>query len=278
MDSKKKYYLSIVYIVAVMAVIFSMAALSTFAWFTSNQKVYTTTVNATTGSDDVKLLLGGTKDQLSENTCVITQDNMGDEIVLYPVSSADLKHFVAMEGSGTKATYKTVTDQDQYSYHGVFYLQALSDQKRQVTLYLDEREESLLEAVGNTEVLNASRFGLVINGQGRIITLTDENNAEKDQIENTYLNGEVVGQEQVITVDENGNPVSVSLQPLYMKDAAIQKHGETDVYPDYMYTITTNEIYACDVYFYLEGTDKDCSDAVSFQQLDLAIHLAGVVG
>ena len=107
MDSKKKYYLSIVYIVAVMTVIFSMVALSTFAWFTSNQKVYTTTVNATTGSDDVKLLLGGTKDQLSENTCVITQDNMGDEIVLYPVSSADLKHFVAMEGSGTKATYKT---------------------------------------------------------------------------------------------------------------------------------------------------------------------------
>ena len=64
---RSKYYFSLIYIILVMFLIISVAGVSTFAWFTSNQNVYTTTVNATTGSNDIKLLLGSNENNLSEN-------------------------------------------------------------------------------------------------------------------------------------------------------------------------------------------------------------------
>lgn len=274
----KKYVLSLGYTAVMMVVIISVALVSTYAWFTSNQNVSTTTVNATTGTDEIRLLLGATQNSLSEDPCVITQDNMNEGIVLYPVSSADLVTFTAMEGTQTSTRYRKITDQDQYYYHGVFYLEAQGSEQREVTLYLDQRENNIVEAVDASEVLNASRFGLLIDGQGSIITISDEVNADEDRIENTVVNGEVVTGEKVITLDENGNPEAVALTPLYLHDACIRNDGDTAIYPDYMYTITTNTVYTCDVYFYLEGTDQDCSDAVSFEQLDLSISLLGVVG
>lgn len=276
--NRNKHYISLIYVLGVMLVILSAVAVSTYAWFTSNQRVYTTTINASTGSDEVKLLLGSSRDTLSSQPCVITEDNMNDQIVLYPVSTADLMTFVAMEGMETNTTFRRITDEDQYYYHGRFYLQAQSDTEKQVTLYLDERDGSLIEQVDRNEVLNASRFALVINQQGEILTVSDENNDQTDQIENTYINGVQITGEKAITLDEDGNPEAVELTSLYLVDACIQQDGETAVYPQYQYTIMTGQVYACDVYFWLEGTDVDCSDALSFQQLDLNISLLGVVG
>lgn len=276
--NSKKGILSLLYVVVVMLVILSVGIVSTYAWFTSNQKVYTTTVNATTGSDEIRLLLGSSAQNLSEEPCVITEDNMNGEVVLYPVSTSDLNTFVAMEGTQRNTTYRRITDQDQYYYHGVFYLQAQGSEDREVTLYLDQRENDLIEAADRGNVLNASRFALVINGQGDILTVSEENNADIDRTENTYLNGQLVTGEKVITLDEQGNPQAVSLNPLYLANAGVRMNGEVTVYPDYAYTIRTNTTYPCDVYFYLEGTDADCSDAISFEQLDLSIALLGVVG
>lgn len=275
---RSKYYFSLIYIILVMFLIISVAGVSTFAWFTSNQNVSTTTVNATTGSNDIKLLLGSNENNLSENECTISEVNYDDEVVLYPVSTADMKTFLAMEGSELHTSYRVIEDDDKYYYHGVFYLEAQSIDDKQMSIYLDQRENKVFEAVEGNEVLNASRFGLIINEQGSILTVTDENNDADKQIENTYIDGNLVENEQVITLDDNGKPLAVELENIYLDDVCVRNEGDNVVYPDYFYTIETNKIYKCDIYFYLEGTDKDCSDALSFEELYMDISLLGVAG
>lgn len=275
---RSKYYFSLIYIILVMFLIISVAGVSTFAWFTSNQNVYTTTVNATTGSNDIKLLLGSNENNLSENECTISEVNYDGDIVLYPVSTSDLKTFVAMEGSELHTSYRVIEDDDKYYYHGVFYLEAQSIDDKQMSIYLDQRENKVFEAVEGNEVLNASRFGLIINEQGSILTVTDENNDADKQIENTYIDGSLVEGEKVIGIDESGKAVPVELETKYLDDVCVRSEGDNVVYPDYFYTIETNKIYKCDIYFYLEGTDKDCSDALSFEELYMDISLLGVAG
>ena len=275
---RSKYYFSLIYIILVMFLIISVAGVSTFAWFTSNQNVYTTTVNATTGSNDIKLLLGSNENNLSENECTISEVNYDDEVDLYPVSTADMKTFLAMEGSELHTSYRVIEDDDKYYYHGVFYLEAQSIDDKQMSIYLDQRENKVFEAVEGNEVLNASRFGLIINEQGSILTVTDENNDADKQIENTYIDGSLVEGEKVIGIDESGKAVPVELETKYLDDVCVRSEGDNVVYPDYFYTIETNKIYKCDIYFYLEGTDKDCSDALSFEELYMDISLLGVAG
>ena len=275
---RSKYYFSLIYIILVMFLIISVAGVSTFAWFTSNQNVYTTTVNATTGSNDIKLLLGSNENNLSENECTISEVNYDDEVVLYPVSTADMKTFLAMEGSELHTSYRVIEDDDKYYYHGVFYLEAQSIDDKQMSIYLDQRENKVFEAVEGNEVLNASRFGLIINEQGSILTVTDENNDADKQIENTYIDGSLVEGEKVIGIDESGEAVPVELETNYLDDVCVRSEGDNVVYPYYFYTIETNKIYKCDIYFYLEGTDKDCSDALSFEELYMDISLLGVAG
>ena len=108
--------------------------------------------------------------------------------------------------------------------------------------------------------------------------MSDENNDADKQIENTYIDGNLVENEQVITLDDNGKPLAVELENIYLDDVCVRNEGDNVVYPDYFYTIETNKIYKCDIYFYLEGTDKDCSDALSFEELYMDISLLGVAG
>ena len=276
--NNKRHILSISYALVVIVMIGSVLIAYTYAWFTANEKVYTTTIKAETGSDDIVMLLGSQPGNLKQEPCVIEEDNMDGNVVLYPVSTADLKTFVAMEGKDTNTTYRKVSDQDQYYYHGVFYLQIQGEKDKNVMLYLDQRENTIVETGDDSQVLNASRFAFVINGQGSIITLSNDSNQTLDQIENTYVNGVKVEGEQVITLDDNGDPEAVNADTVYLEDAVIRNDGEQDIYPDYMYEIRTNEIYTCDVYFYLEGTDKDCSNALWSENLEMQISLLGVSG
>ena len=189
-----------------------------------------------------------------------------------------MKTFLAMEGSELHTSYRVIEDDDKYYYHGVFYLEAQSIDDKQMSIYLDQRENKVFEAVEGNEVLNASRFGLIINEQGSILTVTDENNDADKQIENTYIDGSLVEGEKVIGIDESGKAVPVELETKYLDDVCVRSEGDNVVYPDYFYTIETNKIYKCDIYFYLEGTDKDCSDALSFEELYMDISLLGVAG
>ena len=39
-----------------------------------------------------------------------------------------------------------------------------------------------------------------------------------------------------------------------------------------------NQIYPVDVYFYLEGCDSDCSDAITHNEADLYLAFYGISG
>jgi hypothetical protein len=258
---------------------------ATYAWFSSNRVVRSEGVSGRSGSDSVTLQIssyGG--DSFSpQDEADIVQVNSTEITRLLPVSTSDLQTFL-YNGSTVDdvASSFTVVEDERYYYHGRVYLRAVAEgdvSASRMALYLDEGSETgdAIIRSASQELLNASRLGLTFDGgDGVIFRLSDESNSSENQIHNTYVNGTLLGDHQVLGYD-GGNVLAVTDPGVLLSTYTITMEEQRIVLPEEpLFYMEMNRIYAVDIYFYLEGCDPDCSDSVSFNEADLRLAFYGV--
>ena len=274
----RTWFLSITTIAALLS--FTAA---TYAWFTSNQAVSTTRASARTGEESLQLQISSDGSTFSNVSSVaIAQVNQTSLTNLLPVSTANLTSFVYAPStvSDMAVTFEPVTD-EQYYYHGRIYLRALAQglsADTTLSLYLDQTDGLLGTDVKGT-LLNAARLGLVFNGDSSsavILRLSESQNASSQQIFNTVVNGVALGAGQVLSW--NGSGVQAVADPSVPVTDYTVSFGASDmsVPSKSLCVMNLNQIYSVDVYFYLEGCDPDCSEALTHNEADLYLAFYGI--
>lgn len=244
---------------------------ATFAWFTNNAVVDTTRLTASAISEAATLLISNTPEGGFVTAEGVAIAPVSDCELLLPVSTSDLTAFYNMKGMNP------VLEKDESKlFHGRVYLTASSQNPIQnLEIWLDGADSVVTNATG--DILNASRLGLKIeNGPVRIFYLSDEHNAEENQIYNTFIGGELQQSDSIVI----GSLDSVMPDPsIPLSHCSITREGNR-VFKgtEPIGRIDLGEVYAVDVYFWLEGCDPDCSDHISFENLDLTLRFYGVVG
>lgn len=261
-------------------------AFFTYAWFTSNRAVSTNTATARTGEENLELQLsssGGSSFRDSQPAS-ITQVNQTDAQYLLPVSTNDLVNFVysPFTDSGMASSFEPVRN-EQYYYHGRVYIRAAGenlDAGSTMKLYLDQ-SDGILGTKVSGEMLNAARLGLVFDGDyssAVILRLSETGNARDQQVYNTVVNGQTLGDNQVLSY-RNGNIRAVSDPAVSVSDYTISFDNDSVAVPgNALLTMQFNKIYTVDIYFYIEGCDPDCSNDIEYSTADLQLGFYGVLG
>lgn len=273
------------WVTTVIAVLVFVAA--TYAWFSTNKKVSTSTATARTGEETMELELSetGGSDFRDGSTVNIIQVNKTDSGELLPVSTADLNNFVTapVTVSGNATAFELVQNEENY-YHGRLYLRAAGSgwsSGTKLRLYLDQ-SDGVLGKASSGLLLNASRLGLKFSADGVtaasvILRLSDAANPESDRVFNTVINGKTLGDGQVLSY--SGGTVSAVSDPSRKIDDYAITWGESsvDIPDEPLLDMEINKIYTLDIYFYLEGCDPDCSNSISFDAADLHLAFYGVI-
>lgn len=258
--------------VTIILLIISIATISTYAWFTSNEKVKTSSVSVSIGGDNITLLAGPTPNELSENGFEIKESNANNKTRLMPVSTVDANSFVFMENAGSTFTrFREVLEEEGFYYHGVFYIKAEGENENSINLYLDNSDNDFFTSDDDTNILNAARFAIKIGDVVRIIEVSQNENDINDRVDNTYVDGVLVKDKQI---GIKNNEVFMEKAEIYsVEDSMITMNS----YPDFSFDLKQNETYKIDVYFWLEGTDPDCSDAIELKNINMNIKFTGVI-
>ena len=259
---------------------------ATYAWFTTNRLVNTDRATARSGTDTLELQISseGGNDFQALKEAPIIQVNQTELTELMPVSTADLQSFVYNRLTEDKIaeSFRTVTE-EQYYYHGRIYLRAVAQGDNvggRMALYLDEDNEAggaLAQSDGGM-VLNAARLGLTFDGGNpSIFYLSNVSNPENKQIRNTRINGEILGDGQVLK--SSGGTLSAVADPsIPLADRTIIMNDSGAALPEApLLYMNLNQIYTVDVYFYIEGCDPDCSDSIGLDELDLHLAFYGIL-
>ena len=267
--------------VTMLAAVLSLAA-ATYAWFTSNRAVGTSTATARTGEETLTLQLSSSGGSAFRDmqTAAITQVNRTSATKLLPVSTSDLVNFVCAPSTvADQAVHFEKVENEAYYYHGRIYLRASGEGfsgSQVMNLYLDQ-SEGLLGKNVDGRLLNAARLGLVFDGDTAnpiILRLSEASNPSGMQSNNTVVNGTKLNGSQVLryrkgSVSAVGDP-SVPVAD-YAMDASSGLPSRT------LLSMQIRKIYSLDIYFYLEGCDPDCTDSVSFHTADLQLSFYGVL-
>lgn len=272
-------------LVTMLLLLVSLTA-ATYAWFSSNRVVNTDKVRTRSSSEKLELQVsraGGSSFQGAEEA-PITQVNRTELTRLMPVSTADLQTFVYNQNTtdGDASGFQTVQDESYY-YHGRVYLRALGEgqpEGSRMALYLDQGQESggALASADSGLLLNAARLGLVPeDGTPVIFYLSDRQNSGSDRVSNTVLNGHRLAEGKVL--NGTGGTIREANDPAVpLSGYTIEKNGQNITLPKQpLAYLEWNRIYSMDIYFYLEGCDPDCSDAVSFDGADIHLAFYGVL-
>ena len=275
----KIWFQTVTMICAILSLVFA-----SYAWFTQNQEVSTSTATARTGEETLELQLstsGGTGFRDADSV-PIQQVNQTSAEYLLPVSTSDLRNFVYAPGTveGMAKTFKLVEDEDRY-YHGRVYIRAAGQgwaDGTAVKLYLDQSDNILGQQISGN-ILNAARLGLVFDedySSAVILKLSDSENAGSQQVYNTMINGQTLGKDQVLSyADQTVRAVADS--SVLAQDYTIDFTDDFIQTPDKaLLTMELNHIYTVDIYFYIEGCDPDCSNQIQYSTSDLQIGFYGV--
>ena len=267
--------------VTMLAAVLSLAA-ATYAWFTSNREVGTSTATARTGEETLTLQLRSTRGSAFRDmqTAAITQVNRTSAAKLLPVSTSDLVNFVCAPSTvADQAVHFEKVENEAYYYHGRIYLRASGEGfsgSQVMNLYLDQSERLLGKNVDG-RLLNAARLGLVFDGDTSkpiILRLSEYSNPSDMRSNNTVVNGTKLNGSQVLRY-RNGSVSAVSDPSVpvadYAMDASLGLPSRT------LLSMQIGKIYSLDIYFYLEGCDPDCTDSVSFNTADLQLSFYGVL-
>ena len=286
---KTRKYLTLWAIGAAAVLTAATLTAATYAWFTSNRKVETEKVTSRTGTNNVELQISRT------GGAAFSPQKDGDgiyyaplkgseelpfaqELVLMPVSTADLRTFVCntMTNNGYAEVFSKTTDESLY-YHDTVYLRATGDdtlpEGAKMALYLDNIEGAPIVGPEGGAILTAARLGLRFSdGSFKILTLSDVNEGEG----NTRPGGVPLESGQVLTADADGKAIPAADPAVPLTDVQIPSDGGGAKQP--IAELTINEIYTLDIYFYLEGCDPDClSDRVGMKDASLNLAFFGVL-
>ena len=258
---------------------------ATYAWFTTNRQVSTSTASARTGTESLTLEISSSGGSAFRNqsNAPITQVNEADASKLLPVSTADLVNFVYSPSTvNDQAVHFEKLDRERYYYHGRIYLRAAGEgfsSGSRLELYLDQSDGFLGEAADG-QLLSASRLGLVFDedpASARILRLTETESPASEQVYNTVIDGRTLGKDQVLSWNGTGvSPTADPSVPVTDYTAAFTSDG-LDLPEQPLFTMELGVIYPLDVYFYLEGCDPDCSDSVSYDGADIHLAFYGVL-
>lgn len=270
-----------------MTTLFAVLAFTfaTLAWFTANRAVQTNTATARTGDETLELQISssGGSSFKSVETAQITQINQTNSEILLPVSTADLNSFVyaPFTKDGKASAFKKVDDEANY-YHGRVYLRAEGEgwpEGSRMNLYLDQ-SDGLLGEAADGYLLNASRLGLIFNGDTSnpiILRLSESENPGNAQIYNTEVNGKILGKNQVLGYNDSGvfaieDPsVSISEYTIDFSENQMKLPSRA------LMSMELGKIYPVDIYFYLEGCDPDCSESIQLNEAELHLAFYGVL-
>lgn len=273
---------------ASVTILFLMLSLTaaTYAWFTVNRVVSTDRVNARSGNEELELQVstsGGSGFRGSEEAAIV-QINRTDRTMLKPVSTADLKTFLYNPSTinGNASRFRQVSGEEYY-YHGRVYLRAQAQGQTSGTrmaLYLDQSSDAggNLAVAGSGQLLNAARLGLLFDNSNPVIfSLSSKANAASDQVRNTVIGGTKIGDNMVLT-GTGGNVRQTKDPAVGVETYAVKMNGEDIVLPDRpLLYMEPGRIYTLDIYFYLEGCDPDCSNAISYDGADIHLAFYGVL-
>ena len=267
--------------VTMLAAVLSLAA-ATYAWFTSNRAVGTSTATARTGEETLTLQLSSSGGSAFRDmqTAAITQVNRTSAEKLLPVSTADLVSFVRAPSTvADQAVHFEKVENEAYYYHGRIYLRAFGEGfsgSQVMNLYLDQSER-LLEKNVDGRLLNAARLGLVFDGDTAnpiILRLSEASNPSDMRSNNTVVNGTKLNGSQVLRY-RNGSVSAVRDPSVPVADYAMDASPGLPSHT--LLSMQIGKIYSLDIYFYLEGCDPDCTDSVSFHTADLQLSFYGVL-
>lgn len=277
--------LKIAYTCLTMLAVTATLITATYAWFSANSVVKTDRVSGRTGTNQIALQVSqtGGEDFKGEKETGIVQLNQYGSSFLLPVSTTDLKNFVYNPNTVAKEAVRFVkVEGENYYYHGRIYLRAVSvghSENAKIALYLDSAE--LGGGVARNiqgYIANAARLGLMFDGGSRrILRVSETENPSDQRMLNTVIDGVALKEGQVI--DSSGAELHVANDPSeslkkYMigEDGSSQNSGITP-----LFVMNLNQIYAVDIYFYLEGCDPDCASAAKVNSLDLHLAFYGVL-
>lgn len=259
-------------------------AFATYAWFTTNREVSTSTATARTGEETLELQLStsGGGSFRDGDSVSIQQVNQTSAEYLLPVSTSNLMNFVYSPNTeaGIAKAFQPV-ENESYYYHGRVYIRATGTgwpDGTTMKLYLDQSDNILGQQVSG-ELLNAARLGLVFDGDyssAVILKLSDSSNAGDQQVYNTEVNGQRLGDNQVLSyvnqsVQAVADPsVAAGQYTVTFDNDSMQAPERT------LLTMNLNQIYSVDIYFYIEGCDPDCSSYIQYSIADLQIGFYGI--
>lgn len=277
-----------------MTMICAMMSLTaaTFAWFTSNRAVSTSTVTARTGEETLELQISTNGSSFSAATAVdIQQVNQTNAEYLMPVSTDDLVNFVYSaytvhtdDGQDVAMSFEPVGSDEPYYYHGRVYLRAVANgwpSDTRLNLYLDQSDGVIFGTnLNDGRMLSAVRLGLVFDNDKNstvILRLTEEENSS-GQILNTVVNGKRLGKDQVLHSSGSSQvtPVTDPSHPITDYEMTFTA-TDMSVPQNALITMDLNRTYQVDIYVYLEGCDPDCSNAISFDASEIQLGFYGAV-
>jgi hypothetical protein len=278
MDTKplKRSIVASVFTIAVVALVLTSA---TYAWFTSNGEVYTSRVEAKTNDTDARLYISptGGADFRKTSEGEITQINSADVESLQPVSTDDLNGFVynLPPQNGRNDRFLLDKDAKRY-YHGHVYIEAEvtgSVNYRAMTLYLDD-VASLVSSDDGSLFANAGRIGLRLEGgEPVIVRMSESENSAADREWNTYVNDVLLEDGKVLHYNASTEAVEAADDPSVALASAVVTAAD----PVSLGTIELNRIYELEIFFWLEGTDPDCTNAIQTDGAGSVISLFGVL-
>ena len=241
---------------------------ATFAWFTYNSNVSTDRITAKASETQLSLLLSESANPFDgKEECDIVQVNTFDREKLLPVSTSDLETFVYNNGG-------KVSDEESY-FHGRVYVKATGDGLTQskMAIYIDNTTD-LFTNDENSSLLNAARLGLAFEGEEPvIITLSDEHNPTGEQVDNTVLGGSRIQSGKPLHMASDGTVTAVDDPAVSAAEVGIADNPSAKP----IAIIDMNKVYQLDIYFYLEGTDPDCSNYLNLKGSTIQLAFYGAM-
>ena len=270
----------------IVTMIFAVLSLTfaTYAWFTTNREVSTSTATARTGEETLELQLStsGGGSFRDADSVSIQQVNQTSAEYLLPVSTSNLVNFVYSPNTeaGIAKAFQPV-ENESYYYHGRVYIRATGTgwpDGTTMKLYLDQSDNILGQQVSG-ELLNAARLGLVFDGDyssAVILKLSDSSNSSDQQVYNTEVNGQRLGDNQVLSY-VNQSVQAVTDPSVAAGQYTVTFDNDSMQAPERtLLTMNLNQIYSVDIYFYIEGCDPDCSSYIQYSIADLQIGFYGI--
>lgn len=257
---------------------------ATYAWFSANREVQTGRVTSRTGSTTLELQIsrsggngfspGTMTDGNGESYNAVELTPCDKELM--PVSTANLATFLYCPVSdGDGANRFVPTPDESLYYHDTIYLRAVGEgipDGSQLELYLDNDTENPIVRAEAGNLLAAARLGLCFDGgTPTILKLSDE----PDQGDgNTYLDDQLLGGGKVLDY-QNESPVAVDDPAVLLADV---QFASDNANRKALTTLSLNQVYQVDLYFYLEGCDPDClSERVGLTEAYLNLAFFGLL-